>query len=143
MKSFQRPMVGLVISCLQSAVYAEEHSIEEITITATKRETTIMDVAASVSAFTPEQLEERKIEGVLDLNVNVPSINSGVYNGQVFTTIRGVGFIQAQGVADPSVAQHVDGIYLSRTSSLRGAYFDLESVEVLRGPQGTLGLWKK
>ena len=138
MRNFQRLMVALVVSFVQLTVYAEERVIEEIVVTATKRETTVMEVPASVTAFTPEQLEERKIEGVLDLNVNVPSINSGIYNGQVFTTIRGVGFIQAQGVADPTVAQHVDGIYLSRTSSLRGVYFDLESVEVLRGPQGTL-----
>ena len=138
-------LTGAVIGSSAVAQAGDENSqnaglffIEEVVVTATKRETTVMEVPASVTAFTPEQLEERKIEGVLDLNVNVPSFNSGVYNGQVFTTIRGVGFIQAQGVADPSVAQHVDGIYLSRTASLRGAYFDLESVEVLRGPQGTL-----
>ena len=97
-----------------------------------------MEVPASVTAFTAEQLEEREIESVLDLNVNVPNINLGIYYGQVFMTIRGVGFSQGQGTADPAVAQHVDGIYLPRTSSLRGAYYDLESIEVLRGPQGTL-----
>ncbi len=138
MKNFQRLMVGLVVSCVQLAVCAEERVIEEVVVTATKRETTVMEVAASVTAFTAEQLEEREIESFLDLNLNVPNINSGLSYGQVFMTIRGVGFSNAQGTFDPAVAQHVDGIYLPRTASLRGAYYDLESIEVLRGPQGTL-----
>ena len=118
--------------------HAQDAVIEEIVVTATKRDTTVMDVPASVTAFTGETLETREIEGFMDLNVNVPSLNSGLYNGQVFTTIRGVGFGQTHGTADPAVAQHVDGIHLPRTSSLRGAYHDLGSLEVLRGPQGTL-----
>ena len=136
-------LAGMVIGSSAVAQTGDENSqnagvIEEIVVTATKRDTTLMEVPASVTAFTTEQLQAREIESVLDLNVNVPNINSGIFNGQVFTTIRGVGFSQGQGTADPAVAQHVDGIYLPRTSSLRGAYFDLESIEVLRGPQGTL-----
>ena len=138
-------LTGMVIGSSAVAQAGDENSqiagvflIDEIVVTATKRDTTLMEVPASVTAFTTEQLQARGIESVLDLNVNVPNINSGIFNGQVFTTIRGVGFSQGQGTADPAVAQHVDGIYLPRTSSLRGAYFDLESIEVLRGPQGTL-----
>ena len=136
-------LAGLVIGSSAVAQTGDENSqgagvVEEIVVTATKRETTVMEVPASVTAFTTEQLQAREIESVLDLNVNVPNINSGIFNGQVFTTIRGVGFSQGQGTADPAVAQHVDGIFLPRTSSLRGVYFDLESIEVLRGPQGTL-----
>ena len=138
MRNFQRLMVGLVLVCLQSTVHAQDQVIEEVVVTATKRDTTVMEVAASVTAFTAEQLEEREIDSFLDLNVNVPNINSGLSYGQVFMTIRGVGFSNGQGTADPAVAQHVDGIYLPRTASLRGAYYDLESIEVLRGPQGTL-----
>ncbi len=136
-------LAGLVIGSSAHAQAGDENAqnasvVEEIVVTATKRETTVMEVPASVTAFTAEQLEEREIESFLDLNVNVPNINSGLHYGQVFMTIRGVGFSQGQGTADPAVAQHVDGIYLPRTASLRGAYFDLESIEVLRGPQGTL-----
>ena len=138
MRFLQRLILGLALVCVHLTVHAQDRVIEEIVVTATKRDTTVMDVAASVTAFTAEQLAEREIESVLDLNVNAPNINSGIFNGQVFMTIRGVGFSQGQGSADPAVAQHVDGIYLPRTSSLRGAYFDLESIEVLRGPQGTL-----
>ncbi|MDE0511887.1 MAG: TonB-dependent receptor [Gammaproteobacteria bacterium] len=113
-------------------------AIEEVIVTATKRDTSVMDVAASVTAFTGEALNTLEIEGVNDLNINVPNINNGTWNGQVFFTIRGVGFGQTHGSADPAVAQHIDGIFLPRTSSLRGAYYDLGSLEVLRGPQGTL-----
>ena len=118
--------------------HAQDAVIEEIVVTATKRDTTVMDVPASVTAFTGETLETREIEGFMDLNVNVPNLNNGVWNGQVFMTIRGVGFGQTHGSADPAVAQHLDGIFLPRTSSLRGAYYDLGALEVLRGPQGTL-----
>ena len=118
--------------------YAQSVVIEEIVVQATKRTSTVMDVPASITAFTGETLEDREITGVLDLNINVPNINSSVHNGQVFMTIRGVGFGQTHGTADPAVAQHVDGVYLPRTTALRGAYYDLESIEVLRGPQGTL-----
>ena len=70
MKNFQRLMAALVVSCVQFAAYAEERAIEEIVVTATKRDTTVMEVPASVTAFTAEQLEEREIESVLDLNGN-------------------------------------------------------------------------
>ena len=135
MRNFQQLTVGLASVCLALTVNAAE--IEEIVVTATKRDTTVMDVAASVSAFTSGQLDERSIESFEDLN-SVPNLNSGLSYGQVFMTIRGVGFSNAQGTVDPNVAQHVDGIYMPRTSGLRGAYHDLESLEVLRGPQGTL-----
>ena len=134
----QQFMVGLVLVFGQFTVQAQEQLIEEILVTATKRDTTVMEVPASVTAFTGEHLEAREIDSVLDLNVNVPNLNTGFQNGQALMTIRGIGFTQAQGTVDPAVAQHVDGVYLPRTVSLRGAYYDLESIEVLRGPQGTL-----
>ncbi|MDE2930668.1 MAG: TonB-dependent receptor [Chloroflexota bacterium] len=112
--------------------------LEEIVVTATKRDSTVMDVAASVTAFSPEVLEEREIGGVDDLNINVPNFYAGEYNGVTFINIRGVGFGQTHGSADPAVGQHIDGIFMPRTSSLRAAYYDLEALEVLRGPQGTL-----
>ena len=134
----QQFMVGLVLVLGQFTVQAQEQLIEEIVVTATKRDTTVMEVPASVTAFTGEHLEAREIDSVLDLNVNVPNLNTGFQNGQALMTIRGIGFTQAQGTVDPAVAQHVDGVYLPRTVSLRGAYYDLESIELLRGPQGTL-----
>ena len=137
MKLVQRLFVGLALVCLQLSAHAEEQVIEEVLVTATKRDTDLMDVAASVTAFTSNQLDERGIESFEDLN-SVPNLNSGLSYGQVFMTIRGVGFSNAQGTVDPNVAQHVDGVYMPRTSGLRGAYHDLESLEVLRGPQGTL-----
>lgn len=137
MSFIQRLNVGLALVCLTLTVQAEDQVIEEVLVTATKRESSVMDVAASVTAYSSEQLDERAIESFQDLNA-VPNLNSGMSYGQVFMTIRGVGFSNAQGTVDPTVAQHVDGIYMPRTSALRGAYNDLESIEVLRGPQGTL-----
>lgn len=132
-----RCAVFFVAAVLSATAYAQG-AIEEIVVQATKRDSTVMDVAASITAFASETLDTREIEGVSDLNVNVPNLYSGVWNGQVLLTIRGVGYAQTHGSADPAVTQHVDGIFLPRTTSLRGAYFDLGTLEVLRGPQGTL-----
>ena len=66
MRFLQRLILGLALVCVHLTVHAQDRVIEEIVVTATKRDTTVMDVAASVTAFTAEQLAEREIESVLE-----------------------------------------------------------------------------
>lgn len=113
-------------------------STDEIIVTAQKREQSLQDVAGSISAFNATQLETAGVSSVNDLTLLAPGLTFDQHNGAAFTTLRGVGLEVDTGVAEPNVAIHVDGVYLSRTTMAFLEATDLERIEVLRGPQGTL-----
>lgn len=120
------------------AAFGQETSSEqdEIVVTAQKREQAIQDVPAAISAIGAETLEQRGIDDVASLQFAAPSIQVGrmpVLDGTAIT-IRGVGLNEGS----PGVAVHVDGVYQSRPAFADLAQLDLQRVEVLRGPQGTL-----
>ena len=108
--------------------------VGEIVVTALKRETSLQDVPAAVSAVSGAELEERGITQPSDLQFIVPSMQAGRLLGQTSVTIRGVGLNQGA----PGVAIHVDGVYQPRPSMGDLTQIDVRRVEVLRGPQGTL-----
>ena len=113
---------------------------EEIVVVAQKREQNIMEVPVAVSAVTGQQIENAGIKDVYDLQQNVPSLIIG--RSQTATTtnfsIRGIGSTSNNFGVESSVGLYVDGVYRSRQSSLINELIDVEAVEVLRGPQGTL-----
>ncbi|HEX6571808.1 MAG TPA: TonB-dependent receptor plug domain-containing protein, partial [Steroidobacteraceae bacterium] len=113
--------------------------IEEIVVTAQRREESIQDVPLSVQAFTGETLVEAGISSVLDLPRLAPNFNAmrGTQTANVRLSIRGVG-ASSNSAIDPSIGTFVDGVYVPRPGSLFGAMNDISSAEVLRGPQGTL-----
>ena len=112
--------------------------IEEIIVTAQKREQSLQDVPIAISAFTPEMLGKGGIENTWDLQGATPNlhVSGNVRAGQIF--IRGIGSDRIGAAADSSSTVHLDGIYYSRPEALLGDFLDVERVEVLRGPQGTL-----
>jgi outer membrane receptor protein involved in Fe transport len=113
---------------------------EEIVVTAQKREQNIMDVPISVTAVSGAELEAAGIKDVFDLQQNVPGLIVG--QSQTATTsnfsVRGVGSTSNNFGVESSVGLYVDGVYRSRQSSIINELVDVEAVEVLRGPQGTL-----
>ncbi|MCE3284939.1 MAG: TonB-dependent receptor-like protein, partial [Steroidobacteraceae bacterium] len=113
--------------------------IEEIVVTAQRREESIQDVPLSVQAFTGETLVEAGVDSVLDLPRLAPNFNAmrGTQTANVRLSIRGVG-ASSNSAIDPSIGTFVDGVYVPRPGSLFGALNDISSAEVLRGPQGTL-----
>ena len=111
-----------------------EEIVEEIVVTATKRSQSIAEIASSVSAISQEDLELRGIEDMYDIQFAVPSLHFGEMLGEQNITIRGVSGFNRQ----PGVSVSIDGIYQSRTTTSRLSQLDVERVEVLRGPQGTL-----
>ncbi|MBX3705548.1 MAG: TonB-dependent receptor [Pseudomonadales bacterium] len=133
-----RAAFALAVPLLIGLVPPALAEIEEILVTATKRQATNLETPASITAFSQDQLTIRQIANIMDLQVSAPNVEVGNFNGTQFVTIRGVGFSTFTHVADPTIAVHVDGVYQPRVGSLLGAYEDLASVEVLRGPQGTL-----
>ncbi|MDX1515908.1 MAG: TonB-dependent receptor [Woeseiaceae bacterium] len=113
---------------------------EEIVVRAQKREQNIMDVPVAVTAVTGAQIEASGIKDVFDLQQNVPGLIVG--RSQTATTsnfsIRSVGSTSNNFGVESSVGLYVDGVYRSRQSSIINELIDVEAVEVLRGPQGTL-----
>lgn len=114
--------------------------LEEITITATKRETSLMDTPIAVTALDQDALVRSGIKDARDLSSVVPNLNLGVSNSDnaVEFNMRGVGSTNNTELGDPNVGFHVDGVYSPRPQGAMALMYDLERLEVLRGPQGTL-----
>lgn len=118
-------------------------AIEEITVTATKREQSLQDVPISITAFTGEDIQENGWSSPVDIVAKSPNLNAYSVFGNAFPVfwIRGIGTSdQAHGANSP-VGMYANEIYHSSLVGQGFALFDLERVEVLRGPQGTL--WGK
>lgn len=114
--------------------------LEEVVVTAQKREQSIQEVPVAVTALTGEQLLESGITDVFDLQQNTPSLT--VAQNQNSTTsnfsIRGVGTSGSNFGLESSVGLYIDGVYRARQSAMINEMVDMDRVEVLRGPQGTL-----
>lgn len=117
----------------------EEGKIEEILVTAQKRPENIQDVPISITTFNGEFMEDSNLHTLQDLSLFTPNLtlshSSQVANNRII--MRGVGSV-GDAAIEPSVAVFIDGVYYPRAGSVVGSLTDLEMVEVLRGPQGTL-----
>jgi iron complex outermembrane receptor protein len=115
--------------------------IEQIVITAERRESTVQGTPVSISAFDADAMKRQGISGTADLHLHVPGFfyTEGGGNSPITQiAIRGVGNENVTTGGDPGVAYHFDGVYLSRPTAAAAQLFDAERIEVLRGPQGTL-----
>ena len=113
--------------------------IEEVVVTAQKRTESVQDVPISVSAFDGAALDARQIDTFGDLQFNVPNVSfaKGNFTGNNFQ-IRGIGTLLTATSGDSGVAMHVNDVYLQSPRLFETEYYDMEQVEILRGPQGTL-----
>jgi len=127
-----------------SAIYGvaqaqESVAVDEVVVTAQKRSENVQDVPISVSAFSGETLEAAGVQDIRDLRRITPSLylatSSNTSNTRIM--LRGVG-TNGNTAVEPSVATFVDGVYVPRIGSMLAGLNDISSVEVLRGPQGTL-----
>ena len=114
--------------------------LEEIIVTAEKRSENLQEVPQAVTAQAPEQLDVRHIVSFVDLSATVPGVTVAKNEGfKTVIAIRGIGNEANQNaIANPSVSYHQDGIYVASPFALRADFLDVERIEVLRGPQGTL-----
>ncbi|GMU68669.1 MAG: hypothetical protein AMXMBFR37_10010 [Steroidobacteraceae bacterium] len=115
--------------------------LQEVTVTAQRREESVQDIPVVVSAFSPEQLEQRNIDSTLDLTQYVPNmighLNGGPGSAASYF-IRGLGSTEIIATVDPPVGTYVDEIFIARQNANSLDLFDPERIEILRGPQGTL-----
>lgn len=114
---------------------------EEIVVTARKREENVQDVPVAVSVVTSDKLEEQTTEDISELQTQVP--NLAIYQGRNQSTtltvfLRGIGQADPLWGVDPGVGLYFDDVYIARPQGALLDVFDVERIEVLRGPQGTL-----
>ena len=114
--------------------------IEEVMVTAQRREQSLQDAAVPVQTFDQDQLTQAGMESAQDLALLSPALGISAGGGPLTSLfVRGVGALTVNPLTDSAVAQNLDGIYLGRSSGAAGmAMYDLARVELLKGPQGTL-----
>ncbi|MCC2601060.1 TonB-dependent receptor [Sphingopyxis yananensis] len=120
---------------------APDGGLEEIIVTAQKREESLQDTPISLAVFGSEGLATKGISGLVDLRSHVPNLQLTPHPNSASTTqifMRGVGLADDQITQDGSVAVYMDGVYVARSQGQALEVAELERVEVLRGPQGTL-----
>jgi len=135
----RKSLFSTVLAIFGTNVAAQELAIIEITVTATKRPESMQDIPIALSAFTGDAIEEAGVKDIRDIAGQTPGLSiksRGDTEASVF--IRGIGS-QAPGIgADPAVGIYIDGVYAARGTNATAAFFDVERVEVVKGPQGTL-----
>ena len=132
-------IVTLFVLFATPMVIAQDAVFEELTVTAQKRTSTVMDTAAAIAAISGDDLQERGIRNITDLDQLSPDLvigGEGVQRKQI--RIRGVGTYSFDIAADPSVAIVIDGVAQPRATTNMSSFTDLERIEILKGPQGAI-----
>lgn len=121
----------------------DSSGLTDIVVTATKRETNLQKTPIAIAVLGSDLIEKRHVQSLLDLaDGGVPSLRVTTFEARqsaLTIGIRGiVPFDQNQVAREPGVGVYIDGVYLGRSQGLNAALFDVQRIEVLRGPQGTL-----
>ncbi len=136
------PVCALGVGGTASAQDDEDSVFETVIVTAQKREQSIYDVPVAISAFTAENLEKQGIVDLVDIGKFVPNLNvtgfSAGHTSSANPFIRGIGLQDHLITTEPGVGVYIDGVYLGRQVGQNWSLNNIERVEVLRGPQGTL-----
>lgn len=147
MKTFNKSMlflIGVTLICIEMPIPSYAQGLEEIVVTAQKREESLQDTPIAVTAFSEEDLQNKNITNIAEVANFTPNLVfdetaplSGATSAAVLY-LRGVGQSSYQVTDDPGVGTYVDGVYVG--SSVGGVLdvIDVERIEILRGPQGTL-----
>ncbi len=121
-------------------VPAEEHiqMLDEIRVTAERRSQNVQKVPIAATVITAEDIDRRGLQNLHDMMQAVPSISVNQVNRSLYINIRGVGLAQTAPTSSPGIAFYIDGQLVPQEQSISQSFYDLQSIEVLRGPQGTL-----
>jgi iron complex outermembrane receptor protein len=142
---FRKTALAALVSAAASPGLVQAQSgataLEEVIVSAQRREQSLQDVPISIAAFSRNAIETYRIDNLLDLNTLVPNLSAVEGAGGTQSVLFQIRGLYASGTAlgaDSGVAIYQDGVYIQGGSGVLSNYADLERVEVLRGPQGTL-----
>jgi iron complex outermembrane receptor protein len=132
-------LLGMLSTYAQMTAHAQTADSDQIVVTANKVSQSALKVGASLSAIGADDIRDKGVidaKSLTDLMPNTQISQAG--NSSVVVNIRGIENTNTTTLGDPAAAFHIDGVYLGRMSGAGAAFYDIERVEVLRGPQGTL-----
>src|SRR5690242_7629553 len=137
-----RATLAAALPLVTTSVFAQE--LQEVVVTAQKREQNIQNVPIAISAFTTETLQAKGITDLHSLSNLTPNVNldaGAPFSGDssvLSASIRGIGQDDFAFNLDPGVGVYLDGVYLARTIGANQNLLDVDRIEILKGPQGTL-----
>ncbi len=131
------PAVFIATATISPSVLAQDGALEEVVVSARRREENLQDVPDTVVAFTAETIERANIEMVRDITAAIPnvSIEESLSPNSTFIGVRG---IVSTRNGEPAVAMVVDGVQIGSAAEVSQAFSDVEQIELLKGPQGAL-----
>ena len=136
--NYRKLLIAVVAPTLLLTI-TPSSAIEEIIVTAQHREQSIQDVPISVSALNEELIEKADIFDANSISVQVPGFTFAEFApGQALLSFRGITSVDDGAGLDNSTAAFLDGVYIGRLAGINFDLFDIEQIEVLKGPQGTL-----
>jgi iron complex outermembrane receptor protein len=130
--------VALALALGPLAQAAEETALDEVVVTAERRTQNLQDVPISATVLNADDLDKRGVTDLNDIQQVAPAVAINVVNRSTFVNIRGVGIAQSAPTSNPGVAFYIDGQLIPHEQFIGQAFYDIASIEVLRGPQGTL-----
>ena len=143
-----RPLLAIMLCGTAMPAFAQtseatvgapaDGALDTILVTAERREQSLQEVPISATVLTGEQLEARGVVNLNDIQQVAPSIAINTFNRSTYINIRGVGIAQSAPTSNPGVAYYIDGQLIPHEQFIGHSFYDIGSIEVLRGPQGTL-----
>lgn len=134
-----RLLSGAAVTAVAIGSTSAQSISDEIVVTAQRTEQSLQDVPIAVSAFGGEELDNRQIESLTDIQFNIPSFS---FSRSAFTgssvSLRGIASFATGATTEPSVSVHQNDVFVAAPRLFETEFFDIERLEVLRGPQGTL-----
>lgn len=126
----------MAAAAAEAGINLEE--LEVVKVTVDRREKRLQDYAGAASVFTEHDMERTGVHSLRTMSDVSPFVHIAVQEGNTEVYIRGIGSDNNTELGDPAAATHIDGVYIPRPRGVGALYFDLERVEIGRGPQGTL-----
>lgn len=139
--TLRQSLLAVAIASLATTTHAQPSVIEEVTVTAQKREQNMQDVSIAVSAFSGDAIDRMGFEEGLDITQQVPNMSFFAIFGEASSpsiSLRGISLVNFSDSWESPVSIYVDDVYRGNPAGSAIQLFDLERVEVLRGPQGTI-----